>query len=82
MRLSTGRFGMRLVDSMHRFDSTTRPGGMREAIKSPAPLVGAEQGVLDRLPEAEAKAKSPNLKAIICLRHPLIVKMQIYRPAG
>ena len=35
----------------------------------PAPLVGAEQGVLDRLPEAEATAKSPHLKAITCIRY-------------
>ena len=51
MRLSTGRFGMRLVDSIRPFDSTTPPGGMREAIKSAARPGGAEQGVLDRQQE-------------------------------
>ena len=28
-----------------------------------------EQSVLDRKPKAEAKAKSPNLKAVICIRY-------------
>ena len=30
---------------------------------------GAEPGVPDRQPKAEAKAKAPNLKAIICIRY-------------
>ena len=34
-----------------------------------APLVGAEQGVLDRQPKAEVTAKSPHLKAITCIRY-------------
>ena len=50
-------------------NSTTRPGGMREAIKSAARLGEAEPGVPDRKPKAEAKAKSSNLKAIICIRY-------------
>ena len=48
-----GRFGVRFVDSTHRFDSsmrfvdsillnsTARPGGMREAIKYGASLADA-----------------------------------------
>ena len=106
MRLSTGRFGMRLVDSIHRFDlrcdssirfvhwievwfcimsstpldSTTRPGGMREAIKSAARSEAEEQGVLDRSPRAQSTAKSPHLKAIICLKISANLKKQVYSP--
>ena len=46
----------------------------------PAPLVGAEQGVLDRLPEAEATAKSPHLKAITCIRYLQSSKSEFFAP--
>ena len=42
------------------------PLGARQSAARPG---GAEQGVLDRQPKAEATAKAPNLKAIICLRY-------------
>ena len=41
---------------------------------------GAEPGVLDRQPKAEAKAKSPNLKAIICLRYLQSSKSEFLAP--
>ena len=41
---------------------------------------GAEPGVLDRTPKAEAKAKSPNLKAIICLRYLQSSKSEFLAP--
>ena len=53
---------------------------MREAIKSAARPGGAEQGVLDRQPKAEATAKAPNLKAIICLRYLQISKNEFLAP--
>ena len=53
---------------------------MREAVKSAARPGGAEQGVLDRQPKAEAEAKSPNLKAIICLKTPAKLKKRVFSP--
>ena len=44
---------------------------------NPPPATKWQQRVLDRQPNA----KSPNLKAIICLRNLQIFKMQNYRPA-
>ena len=38
--------------------------------------------VLDRLPEAEAKAKSPALKAYICLKIPAKLKKRVFSPPG
>ena len=98
-------FGVRFVDSIHRFnsimrfvdsihsfdsllrqqpiDSTTRPGGMREAIKSAArPEGGGAERV--RSP-AKCPIQMPNLHI---LKHNMpilnlqIFKMQNLRPAG
>ena len=53
---------------------------MRGTLESAARPGGAEQGVLDRKPKAEAKAKSPNLKAIIYLRYLQSSKSEFLAP--